>query len=555
MDIQSQPRFPEWILKDESGKSVCTFIPSTISRVKMTRFKGTGTYTEDFVRVRLSFKDDKSTEAIIPVSGLDRIDWSKIDDRCIVNSRFRNAKGYIANIIRAGLHDAPEETKYSLNQLGFHNIEGLKLFVAGDRVFTPSSASNSNLNYELGILDFNLNIDESLTPEKAFEGLKELANICPEVSRILIAHTILGIMRAAFEKVGSIPSTILVVVGRSGMLKSHYIPHMVQLYNRVDGIGPTTRFNSTKRFIEEVACKYRHCTMVVDDLHTAESRGIMKRNEDTAEEFIRRIGDNLGRGRMEGHTQVQNQFEGNVVYIGEYNIGKASTIPRELIVNITKTPDSNILDKYQRKQPLLVSTFYSYFIQWYIDNFDEIYEEIDSALTYFREKNKNSSVHKRLLDAQFYLRISYMFFVKFCKSYDFCIEREAKNEYQDFCKELEKLIQEQQARYDMDREPSPVDYLKVIQHLYEKGNFKIAKNEEKFSEDKHDGLIYYDCLCLRGGRLDKKLGKIIPDYERADCIKSLKDKRALKCYKGKNTVQIGGLNGRRFYAIKLKNLH
>ena len=42
--------------------------------------------------------------------------------------------------------------------------------------------------------------------------------------------TISGIIRAAFKEAGMTPCAVLVIVGKSGMLKSHYVPHLVQLY-------------------------------------------------------------------------------------------------------------------------------------------------------------------------------------------------------------------------------------------------------------------------------------------------------------------------------------
>lgn len=68
------------------------------------------------------------------------------------------------------------------------------------------------------------------------------------------------------------PCAVLVIVGKSGMLKSNYIPHLVQLYNRADGIGPATRFNSTKRFIEDALYEYSECTAVIDELRTAKAQ-------------------------------------------------------------------------------------------------------------------------------------------------------------------------------------------------------------------------------------------------------------------------------------------
>jgi len=109
---------------------------------------------------------------------------------------------------------------------------------------------------ELGTLSFRLDIDEKLSLTQAFKGMRELICFSSEIGRVLKAHIISGFIRAAFKKAGFVPCAVLVVVGGSGMLKSHYVPHITQLYNRVDGIGCDTRFNSIQRFIEDIIGEY-----------------------------------------------------------------------------------------------------------------------------------------------------------------------------------------------------------------------------------------------------------------------------------------------------------
>lgn len=425
------------------------------------------------------------------------------------------------------------------------------VFVAGDRVITRSSDNTSKLNIKSGTLPFKLDIDPNLNTKEVFDGMRELISLSPEIGRILVAHVISGITRTAFKEAGITPCAVLVIVGKSGMLKSHYVPHLAQLYNRKDEIRAATRFNSTQRFIEDILYDYAECTAVIDDLHTAESKGIKRINESTAEEIIRRIGDDTGRGHKEGNALVQKKFRGNVVFIGEYTIGKESTVPRALVVNLTKPPNSGTLDKYQRHKPLLVSTFYYYFTKWYVEHFNDIRDEIDHHLTSFRERI-TTEIHLRLKDTQFYLQISYMLFLEFCKSSNFITETEAQDEYIDFGYQLLKLIREQQARVKPNElKPEKMNYLKLIRKLYKNKMFRLADNVEQFNLDEHDGLIYYECLCLRGEKLDKRIRKEVRGYSHNTMIADLISRDALKLVSNKRTVQIRHLNGLRFYGIWL----
>lgn len=444
-------------------------------------------------------------------------------------------------------------------KLGINYLEGNIAFVAGDRVITRFPTTNSKLEIDLEALPFRLDIDTKLSPNQAFEGMRELICLSPEIGRVLVAHVISGLVRAAFKKARFTPCAVLVVTGKSGMLKSHYVPQITQLYNRADGIKVDSRFNSTQRFIEDMISAHDECTVVIDDLHTAAAKSIKRNNEITAEEILRRISDDTGRGHKEGDLTVQKKFGGNVVFIGEYIIGRESTMPRALVVNLSKKIDGVVLDKYQRRQPLLPSTFYYYFLQWYVNYFKEICEWIDERLTVFRKATANSSIHGRLLDTLFYLQTSYMIFLEFCKNSGFISEEDALDEYDSFGNQLNKLILKQQDLFESNEPKSEhVNYLKLIRKLYKKGKFRLADGVASYRPEQHDGLIYYDCLCLRRKSLERKLHKVLPDISIDDVIGSLVDKNALKLVKDKRTVKISKLDksvgSQRFYAIKLEVL-
>ena len=438
------------------------------------------------------------------------------------------------------------------NKMGIHHVGEDVIYYAGDRVITRSSNKAMQQTYKIDSPICNLDIDLKIEPQAAFEGIKELVSLSPEIGRLLVAQAIAGITREAFNKTGFTPCTVLFIKGKSNMLKSHYVPHLTQLYDRADGVRADTRFNSTKRFIEDILCENCECTVVIDDLHTAESKGIKRSNENTAEEIIRRVGDDTGRGHKEGNEMVQKKFRGNVIFIGEYAIGRESTIPRMLIAELTLRPDGAILDDYQRHKPLLVSTFYYYFIQWYVDNYNAICNEIDKRISEFRKKEGVADIHGRLLDTQFYLQTSYMIFLEYCRDSGFITQEDAIDEFNYFSDQLIELILAQQKKLDQDGDgPQKRNYLKLIRKLYRRGKFRLADNAENFCEDRHDGLIYYECLCIRRKSLEKKLHKISADIKIDEVISSLIENKALKLVKEKNSVQIVG---KRFYAIWLDAL-
>ena len=546
----------EWICKDEKGRDISNFFPTVLKKIEIKSANG----TEYSVELELCFNGAEKSKVILPLREVEKIDWFTLDNRCLVNNENeKKGRMYLANLIRVGAATAPVEIMYKFKKTGIEKIGKTVVFIAGNQVVSKVTERGVLQNIDVNEVPFRLDMDGNISPQDAFAGMRELICLSPEIGRVLVAHVIAGIIRTAFREAGMIPCAVLVIVGKSGMLKSHYVPLLTQLYNRADGIRAVTRFNSSQRFIEDILHEYSDCTAVIDDLNTAESRGIKRVNETTAEEIIRRVSDDIGRGHKEGKALVQDCFRGNVVFIGEYSIGKDSTIPRALIAKLTRQIDGKTLDKYQRQKPLLVSTFYYYFIGWYVENFNDICEEINIRLTHFREKMANINIHGRLCDTQFYLQISYMFFLEFCRCSDFISWEDALDEYNDFSIQLANLIQEQ--HMCAMREKSDLvkmDYLEMIRNLYQNKKIQLADSEKTFNPDKHDGLIYYDCLCITRKNLEKILIKEYKSIRIGEVTNSLFAQEALRVIGDGRTVKIYTLNKEvgsiRFYAIWLHKL-
>lgn len=169
---------PCWRLRDEAGNPVCTFIPRVLKRIRIC--SSDGNVLQEKVKLLLVFEHGTSDEIVVALSELERIKWSKYDIRCIFSADCKNSRGYIANVIRAGLYDAPIEMVIRLDRLGIHHIGDTVVFDAGDRIISNSSTADKQLNFELENSLFCLDIDQNLTPQEAFDGMKELISISPE---------------------------------------------------------------------------------------------------------------------------------------------------------------------------------------------------------------------------------------------------------------------------------------------------------------------------------------------------------------------------------------
>lgn len=187
-------------------------------------------------------------------------------------------------------------------------------------------------------------------------------------------------------------------------------PCIAQIYDRKDRIAPLARFNSSKNYLENELYRHREYSVIIDDMNAGETVESIRRAVDKGIEITRQVGDDTGRGKMRGNTSEIHRFYGNAIFIGEDHFGEGSTIPRLLNARITAAPDGRILDYYQRSKPLLVSTFFYYFIKSYVKDYYNACEFIKKCLDESRNGEYEGGTHPRFRDTEFFLRVSYRLF-------------------------------------------------------------------------------------------------------------------------------------------------
>jgi len=601
-----------WILIDDDDKPICNFIPKVCAWVDV--------HTNDkvipHVRLRLSFRDgedkdgegdkDKkgkkdssnikpSEEFLIPISELGRIDWTEKDIRCRFHLNYprKRAKQYLEDRIRTTLasEDIKRENKYILTKLGIHNIENTMIYCAGSLFIQASGVScitgadsgmhgaeagicdlesdvsytKDSLDIELGSFSQRLAIDLDLYSEKdCFDGMIKLIKLSPKVGRVLHAHAITGIMRSVYLKARIAPCAVLQAVGKTGMFKTTYTSFLTQLYNRDIDIRPATRLNATKPFIEKLLHENADCIVVLDDIHPAEDRDIVRKNEATLEEMTRRIGDITGRGHMKGNKKVEQPPNCNVITTGEYIYGKGSTAARMLTVDFIDTIDSVGLQECQN-EPLLVSTFYYYFIKWYVSNYHGIKELVKKSLDDFRSRVSLADIHKRLNESYFCLNTGFALFLKYCEDKGFMSGEAAKDTLLSFQRQLVDLVYRQNDIHESNDGiggmASNTCMVGIIRQLYKGNKFHLAESRNSFVEGVHDGLIHNKCLCLRSKKLEAKIQLFAPNARIEDIKAELRYKGALISGTNGDTKQIysknvdgKGTGGRRFFFIPLVKL-
>jgi hypothetical protein len=444
--------------------------------------------------------------------------------------------------------------EYHITRTGLHEFEEVKCYSLGDRVLWSPGTENK-VKVILKSQSHRMAVDfERYSERDAFMGISELISLTPDAARVIFAHTINGLTRTAYIAASITPSTAIEVIGKSGTLKTTYTPLLAQVYNRDSDIKPETRLNSTQRYIEELLSENCEFTTIIDDLHTAESKGQKRINEATKEEITRRIGDDTGRGRMEGSRTVQKRPGGNAIFIGEYLSGVKSTVARGLAVGFDK-PDGRRLRKFQR-EPLIVSTFYYYFLAWFVENFDNIRDALIELLDDFHGSDLDG-VHLRLHGTQFCLFTGYMMFWKYSLDRGSVSTHTANSELNDFWSLLSELTKSQDERIEKeqphDSVSGKIEPFDLIRTLYTCGSFSLAKSKKRYEDDpqKYDGLIHDELLCLRSESLSKWFQKMGYTNTPHDIRKSLISKQALRLDSQGKNYKVGNA---RFYGIYLDKL-
>lgn len=230
-----------WRIFDDKQRPVANFDVKVIA-IENIQYTD---YCVTQICVKIIFSVESCVFAKIPFEELDAVDWSEYDKRCVINKQRRTARAYFNDYIRCQFSKCEVQNKTGIDHQGISKVNDTAVFLAGDKLLVPEDKEDIRSQIEIRPNNFRLDIDNKLTLDEAYIGMKQLIDLSPDIGRILVAHTVSGLIRSAFQEIGFIPCAVLVIVGTSGMYKTHYTSHMTQLYNRNDIIKPVTRLNST----------------------------------------------------------------------------------------------------------------------------------------------------------------------------------------------------------------------------------------------------------------------------------------------------------------------
>jgi hypothetical protein len=500
------------------------------------------------IQLRLDFKDGYSRTITIPENGLHEVKWLDLDIHCWFEPAIPISKFPVLflNEIKAQANRALRHKIYRVGHVGVTKIEGTAVFCTG-REIIRSPDSNRDLNIEVEKMPLHLDIDETLPETQAVSKMLDLISLSPDPGRIILAGKLVCLMRQAYIDVGRTPNVCVYLYGQTGTHKTTFAGFLTQTYNRGQGIKSPTRLDASIAASVRILSEAYDDIVVFDDLCPAESVSIRKQQEETCIEIARYVADGTVPAKMRGQKLALDSPKCGVLFTGEYLIGSGSDAARLLPVEMTK-PDGEEL-KYFQDHPLIVSTFYFYFLQWFVAHYDEI---VLLLAEWWSEYCKiDLGVHARLQETHFFLESAYAVFMQYCWEKELLSEQEVAKLHDAFQNLLTVLVDRQNIRVCKNEKSTAEfngsDYLERIRTLYRGREISIAESEKQFDEKIHDGVLHRNALYLRRDALIK----FFPKTDLSKIIEALISQKVLECGKRGTTKQISSLHGKRFYVIPL----
>lgn len=546
-------------IKTEKTKFISNFVP-IIDKKLLVEGKDN---SSNWVEFKILFSDGSESEKFkIPLNLLETIKWAdEMNARCFLNPDISKAKEHIASVIRlqCSQQEISTETMTIIDTIGGHKIGNTFLFHAGNELIW-----SDNLKVEKRpkvffqpISNKRLVVDESYSEEDADVAMRKIIGACPEAGQILIALNLLCLQWSAFEEIGITPKCNVFLYGLSGVKKTTYASFVTQLFNRDKILERPERFNASIPAVVELMKNVRHGVLVLDDLYPADNPEIYRHQEKTLLEITRIVADGIEPARMRGKKVLKNPPQCGMLFTGEYYVGSGSDAARLFPVEIKTPISSEKLTECQR-EPLALSTFYRFYLRWYVTKYNEIVDYLKIMKQEYLKVTENNKIHARISEVQFCLESAYKLYLSYREEKKFTTKEELHEEYMKFYIQLKDIAVRQNERSKNSKGNDmkcQIDYLEIIKKILHNQEFVIVKKPSDFDDKEHDGVLHKDFIYFRKEKLLKKMQRYYKNAISEDIVYCLEKKGALKRGSGTSTVQLYGAGkGLRFYAIKREKL-
>ena len=363
-------------------KKIANFVPYVTDVSEMKDYLGNQTDCIVEIECRtnmLSFKRSYSFGEI------EKIDFNAIDPRLWVADDKKSIRT-LKNFIRKQIAELDIQSEVVLDRLGWYRSGNEILFCAGSTIIPDDAGAAYRIDRGLG--KYKLCIDNECSEQEALIGALNVINIDFTISAPIFITGMLGVMRKLVLDAGVNPPCALYVVGETQTRKTTLTKVATMLYNR-DSLSSNTcgiaRLDSSVPKIMEHIEKQKDSSFILDDLFKSSDRTLRRKMEGTLREVLRACVDNTRRQNMNASPEINAQL----IVTAEYLLDNLTDIGRCFIIHVDSPVDSERLHNAS-KHPLVLSTFYHYFIKYISSNYGDIVEQIRMSMDLCRA---NSYAH------------------------------------------------------------------------------------------------------------------------------------------------------------------
>lgn len=453
--------------------------------------------------------------------------WKEPPPGCWYNLGKRQPSKHLKAVFQRCFKYAPRSEVLQPEQIGWSALpSGRMAYVTGSSVIgAPSDSAAIWPPVHSSALVLETEVDCPL--EAAIQYFRDLFNLVPGVTDVLLAYTLSSFLSPIFRKAGLLSRFPVILEGASESKKTTLACLTCGVFTRESNphscvIG----LISTRHALELRAGLMRHCTLIVDDLFPDGGRT----QQEKALELIRTLANQDAREKSAGNALVSNTIDCGVVMTAEFFPAcERSTRTRCLRLKLQRPISNNELYPLQQNKARL-GNVYEEFIKQVADRYTELIQKTTNDFNSYRssraQDNAPSVESERLAEIGFLLYEALEIFMMIFPQPDGDLLMES------FQKRLNRQI-----RWQLSSQAAPnlYDITAEIPML--------RRRHPEYFQDHHGcWCIEPDALCAI---LHSRFGAYTPD--RAHIIKLLRDRGALLM--DESGVATKKIKGRRYLHI------
>ncbi|MBR1851614.1 MAG: DUF927 domain-containing protein [Lachnospiraceae bacterium] len=490
-------------------------------------------------------------EKVLKISAIESIDFqADVDSHCYVDTSLKARRAIVA-FMRKQISRHVAKRVLVADRLGHFNYAGHHGFVAGNFIY---GNFRDEVIVDRRLSDFRLlpeDIKREYRDSEIEVYISRLFHFNLRIVPILFTANILAILKDAFECAGVPLKFSFFLKGEQSSGKTTLATLVCSFYNRMEDIEyHIHNLTATEAKLNDVLGVEKDMPIIIDDLRLSDSQVIMRKQEALLDNLIRVAANRVGKETL----RYSYDINGFPIFLGEYALHNPSTNNRVIMLEFRKEELDRRALKDVSRNPEYLSCFLADFINWSLEHYDDIVDNIREKDEIFKEIRGNAEAYQeRLQNHANALVTAYGIFLKYCEEKKWAIDFSMQQYQQALTAAIEDQIEELELE---DRERPPyILLLYEIVRMYLDDEINCCCPTEKF----YGQILYYDerhgLVYIPGVRLDRLLKEAGIAASKFDVMNDFEAVGLLRKDNNKMGVRTKKFKGIRCYVIDYIRWH